>query len=122
MRIFTLDNTFGCYPEHTGSACGLHGRLALVQKLDELGIDYVEAGCPAAGGSAQRFFDRARTECNLTHTRLVASARLDAAGEPMERDEEIHSAIDAGTPTVVLSACWWHAGTSGFEEYCHRIA
>jgi hypothetical protein len=69
----------------------------------------------------QKFFDHARTECSLSHTRLVASARLDALTEAVKRDEEIQAVIDAGTPTVVLSACCWHAGTVGFEEYCRRI-
>jgi hypothetical protein len=122
MRIFTLDNTFGYNPRRAGLAYSLPDRLAIVQKLDDLGIDYVEAGCPAAAGSAQRFFDYARTGCNLAHTRLVALARIDAVREPMERDEDIHAAIDAGTPTVLLSACCWYAGMGGFEEYCRRIA
>jgi hypothetical protein len=122
MKIWTLDNTFGYDPRPAGLAYSLHDRLAIVRKLDELGIDYVEAGCPGAAGSIQRFFDHARTECNLARTRLVASARINAVREPMERDEEIHAAVEAGTPTVVLSAWSGYAGAGGSEEYCRRIA
>ena len=121
MRIFTLDNTFGYNPGHAGLTYSLHDRLALVRRFDALGIDYVEAGRPAGAGNIQKFFDYARTECGLSHTRLVATARLDEVRDFMEQDDELRAVIDAGAPAVALSACCWQAGMAGYTGYCRKI-
>ena len=121
MRVFTLDNTLGYNPGRAGLAFRLADRLAIVRKLDGLGINYVEAGCPGASEMARKFLAHAREECRPTTTRLVAVARLDAVRDALERDPEIEAVLAAGTPVVALSACSWHAGTIGFEEYCRRI-
>lgn len=121
MRIFTLDNTFGYNPGHAGLTYSLRDRLSLVRRFDALGIDYVEAGRPAGAGNIQKFFDHARTECGLGHTRLVATARLDDVRDVAERDDELRAVIDSGAPAVALSACCWHAGTAGYAGYCRKI-
>jgi 2-isopropylmalate synthase len=121
MRLFALDNTLGYNPGRAGLSFSLADKLAIVHKLDGLGIHYVEAGCPGAGGSARKFFDHARAECRLAHARLVALARLDAMQDALERDEEMLAVIEAAVPAVALSANCWHAGPDGFERYCRRI-
>jgi len=121
MRLFALDNTLGYNPGRAGLAFSLADKLAIVRKLDAVGIHYVEAGCPGAGGSARKFFTYARTECRLAHARLVALARLDAVQDALPCDEEILAVIQAAAPVVALSANCWHAGPDGFEPYCRRI-
>jgi 2-isopropylmalate synthase len=121
MRLFALDNTLGYNPGRAGLAFSLADKLAIVHKLDGLGIHYVEAGCPGAGGSARKFFTHARSECHLAHARLVALARLDAVQDALERDDEMLAVIEAAVPVVALSANCWHAGPDGFEQYCRRI-
>src|SRR5215469_1953777 len=56
MRVFTLDNTFGYNPGRADFPFSLADKAAIVQELDRLGIDYVEAGCPGAGNSAYKYF------------------------------------------------------------------
>lgn len=122
MRISALDHTLGHDPERHDLVFGLEDRLAIARRLDRLGIDYVEAGSPAADNTAREFFARARDECRFTHARLVASLRLDAVHEPLERDAAVQALLEAATPVVALSACCWHAGPIGLQEYCRRIA
>jgi 2-isopropylmalate synthase len=109
MRVFTLDNTFGYNPGRADFPFSLADKVAIVHELDRLGIDYVEAGCPGAGGNAQKYFAYARAERPPAHCRLVAVLRLDAVKEPFEQDGEVRVVIESGAPAIAVSACSWHA-------------
>ncbi len=122
MKIFVLDNTLGHTPGRAGSAFSVGEKLAIVQGLDGLGIEYVEIGCPAANRGVRRFLEHARAEGGLRHARLVASARLDSIRDTLECDHEMDALLAADTPAVVLSANCWHAGPGGFHDYCQKIA
>jgi len=122
MRVFTLDNTFGYNPGRADLPFSLADKMTIVGELDRLGIDYVDGGSPGADQRAAEFFARAHHECVLRHASLVASARLDAIRESLARDTGIQSVVDAGTPAVALSSCYWHAGPIGLQEHCRRIA
>lgn len=121
MRVSALDHTLGYSPERHDLIYTADDRLAIARRLDRLGIDYVEAGSPAADRRAREFFDRARQECRLQHAQLVASARMDAIREALSHDTGIQAVVDAATPVVALAGCCWHAGTIGLQEYCRRI-
>ena len=121
MRVSVLDHTLGHNPERQELYFSVDDRLAIARRLDRLGIDYVEAGCPAADRAAREFFARARAECRLQHARLVASLRLDAVRTALEKDAGIRALLDAGAPVAALSGCCWHAGPIGLQEYCRRI-
>jgi len=46
-------------------------KLLIAQKLDELGIDYIEGGWPGSNPKDKAFFERAR-DLRLTHAKLTA--------------------------------------------------
>jgi 2-isopropylmalate synthase len=121
MRVSALDHTLGHDPERQELIFTPDDRLAIARRLDRLGIDYVDAGCPSADRRAREFFERAHRECILQHASLVASARLDAIRESLTRDRGIQAVVDAATPVIALSSCCWHAGPIGLQEYCRRI-
>jgi 2-isopropylmalate synthase len=122
MRVSALDHTLGHDPERQELVFSADDRLATARRLDRLGIDYVDGGSPAADHRAREFFARAHQECVLRHASLVASARLEAVRECLDRDAGIQSVVDARTPAVALSSCYWHAGPIGLQEHCRRIA
>ena len=122
MRVSALDHTLGHDPERQELVFTADDRLAIARRLDRLGIDYVDAGCPAADRRAREFFERARHECILKHSSLVASARMDGIRESVARDTAIQAVLDAATPGIALSSCYWHAGPIGLQEFCRRIS
>lgn len=122
MRISALDHTLGHNPQRREVDFSVDARLAISRRLDRLGIDYLEAGCPSADPTAREFFARARTECHLWHGRLVASLGLDAIRGALDQDAGIGATLEAGTGVVAVSGCCWHAGPIGLQEYCGRIA
>jgi 2-isopropylmalate synthase len=121
MRVFALDNTFGHNPGRAGLSFSLADRLAIVQELDCLGIDYAEMGSPGASASVRKFFGYARTEFHPAQLRLAASARLAVVRDGVERDEEIQAAVDSGAPAVIVEASCWQICEGCYEEYCRRI-
>jgi len=121
MRVFTLDNTFGHNPGRASLSFSLADRLAIVQELDRLGIDYAEMGCPGASASVRKFFGYARTEFHPAHLRLAASVRLEAVRDAAERDEEIQAVVDSGATAAIVSASCWQVGAGCYEDYCRRI-
>lgn len=122
MRISALDHTLGHNPQRRELDFSVDTRLAICRRLDRLGIDYLEAGCPSADPTAREFFARARTGCHLWHGRLVASLGLDAIRGALDQDAAIGATLEAGTGVVAVSGCYWHAGPIGLQEYCGRIA
>lgn len=121
MRVSALDHTLGHDPERQGLIFTAEDRLAIVRRLDRLGIDYVDAGAPAADRRAREFFERAPNACRLKHAHLVASLRMDTIREDLARDAGVQAVVAVETPVVAISACYWHAGPIGLEEYCRRI-
>jgi 2-isopropylmalate synthase len=122
MRVAALEHTLGHNPERQDLIFTADDRLAIARRLDRMGIDYIDAGSPAADRRAREFFARAPKECRLRHAQLVASARLDLIREPLARDAAIQALVNAATPVVAVSGCCWHAGPIGLQEYCRRIA
>ena len=122
MKVSALDHTLGHDPERQHAQFSVDDRLAIARRLDRLGIDYVEAGCPHADPNVREFFARAPEECRLGHARLVASLRLDAVRAAFDQDATVHALLASGAPVVALSGCCWHAGPLGLQEYCRRIA
>ena len=121
MRVSALDHTLGHDPERQGLLFTADDRLAIVRRLDRLGIDYVDAGAPAADRRAQEFFERVPNACRLKHAHLVASLRMDTIREDLARDASVQAVTAIEAPVVAISGCYWHAGPIGLEEYCRRI-
>src|ERR1035438_4699842 len=72
MKIFTFDTTLRDGTQGESVSFSVDDKLLIAQKLDELGIDYIEGGWPGSNPKDKDFFARAQTELNLKHARLTA--------------------------------------------------
>lgn len=97
MRIFISDSTLCAAP------FSLEDKLRIARRLDGFGLDYIEAGRPAAPSGAE-FFARAR-ELRLAHARLTA--RGEVARRAAAQDPCLRALLEAGTPTVSVEADSW---------------
>ena len=71
MRIQTFDTTLRDGTQGEAVSFSVDDKLIIAQKLDELGIDYIEGGWPGSNPKDKEFFKRA-TELKLKHARLTA--------------------------------------------------
>jgi 2-isopropylmalate synthase len=81
-------------------------KLLVAQKLDELGIDYIEGGWPGSNPKDKEFFARAG-ELGLKHAKLTAFGATRLARNPVEEDRSVRALVEAGTPVVSIFGKSW---------------
>src|SRR5690349_18461808 len=106
MKIFTFDTTLRDGTQGESVSFSVDDKLLIAQKLDELGIDYIEGGWPGSNPKDKEFFDRAR-ELTLNHSRLTAFGSTRFAKNPVEEDRNVQALVEAGTPVVSIFGKTW---------------
>jgi 2-isopropylmalate synthase len=106
MRIFTFDTTLRDGTQGESVSYSVDDKLLIAQKLDELGIDYIEGGWPGSNPKDKEFFARAR-DLRLNHARLTAFGSTRFAKNPVHEDRNVRELVDAGTPVVAIFGKSW---------------
>lgn len=76
-------------------------KLNIIRILDDLGLDFIEAGNPFAGPAERAFFERARS-LSLKHAKLVAFGSTRRKNCTAEQDANLNSLLDAQTEYVAI--------------------
>lgn len=106
MRIFTLDTTLRDGSQGEAVSFSVDDKLLIAQKLDELGIDYVEGGWPGSNPKDKEFFERAQS-LEWKHARLTAFGSTRLARNPVGEDRNVQQLLAAGTPAVAIFGKSW---------------
>jgi 2-isopropylmalate synthase len=106
MKIFTFDTTLRDGTQGESVSFSADDKLIIAQKLDELGIDYIEGGWPGSNPKDKEFFLRAR-DMKLKHARIVAFGATRFARNPVEQDASVNALIESGTPVVSIFGKSW---------------
>ncbi len=106
MRVFTFDTTLRDGTQGEAVSFSAEDKLLIAQKLDELGIDYIEGGWPGSNPRDREFFTRAR-DLSFKHARLVAFGATRFAKKTVETDSSIQAILEAGTPVVSIFGKSW---------------
>ena len=106
MRIQTFDTTLRDGTQGEAVSFSVEDKLVIAQKLDELGIDYIEGGWPNSNPKDKEFFQRAR-DLKLKHARLTAFGSTRFAKNKVEQDPNVRALLDAETPTISIFGKSW---------------
>ena len=106
MRIFTFDTTLRDGTQGESISFSVDDKLLIAQKLDELGIDYIEGGWPGSNPKDKEFFARAK-KLVLKHARLTAFGATRFARNSVETDANVAELLDAETPAVSIFGKTW---------------
>jgi 2-isopropylmalate synthase len=106
MKIFTFDTTLRDGTQGEAVSFSVDDKLGIAQKLDELGIDYIEGGWPGSNPKDKEFFARAR-DLRLKHARLTAFGSTRFAKNPVDRDPNVRGLVEAGTPVISIFGKSW---------------
>jgi len=98
-RIYLYDTTLRDGAQTQGVDFSLADKRALALALDEIGIDYVEAGWPGANPSDTAFFANLPT---LSHAKTAAFGMTRRPGRLANSDEGLEAVLAPGTPAVCL--------------------
>lgn len=106
-RVEVFDTTLrdGCQLE--GISVTVEDKLRIAEQLDRLGLMWIEGGWPGANPKDEEFFQRARTELNLSSSKLVAFGSTRRAAGKVDSDPTLANLVAAGTGTVcIVGKCW----------------
>jgi len=106
MKIFTFDTTLRDGTQGESISFSVEDKLIIAQKLDELGIDYIEGGWPGSNPKDKEFFARA-VDLQLNHAKLTAFGSTRFAKNPVEEDRNVRALVEAGTPVVSIFGKTW---------------
>ena len=102
MSKFQLyDTTLRDGSQREGVSFSVVDKLHIAQKLDELGIQFIEGGWPGANPKDDEFFKRAR-ELNLSQAKLVAFGSTRRPKTKAEADVNLMALAGAGTEVVAI--------------------
>src|SRR5215472_16015927 len=106
MRIQTFDTTLCDGTQGEAVSFSLDDKLVIAQKLDELGIDYIEGGWPNSNPRDKELFRRA-TELKLNHARLVAFGSTRFSKNKVEQDPNVRALLEAESPSISIFGKSW---------------
>ena len=110
MKIFTFDTTLRDGTQGESVSFSVDDKMVIAQKLDELGIDYIEGGWPGSNPKDKEFFERAK-ELKLRHAKLTAFGATRFAKNPVEEDRNVAALVAANTPVISIFGKSWELHT-----------
>src|SRR3954454_13109982 len=101
MKVYTFDTTLRDGTQGESVSFSVEDKLVIAQKLDELGIDYIEGGWPGSNPKDKQFFERA-VELNFRHAKLTAFGSTRFARNTVDQDPNVRELVNAGTPVISI--------------------
>ncbi len=106
MKIFTFDTTLRDGTQGESVSFSVDDKLLVAEKLDELGIDYIEGGWPGSNPKDKEFFTRAK-RLRLKHAKLTAFGATRFSKNAVEKDANVAELLAAETPVVAIFGKTW---------------
>lgn len=105
-KIKIFDSTLRDGAQGHGISFSLEDKLKIVEVLDSIGIDYIEAGNPGSNPKDMEFFKEIHN-LELKKSQIVAFGSTRRKNIKPEDDKNIQSLIEAGTKTNVIFGKSW---------------
>src|SRR5271155_1707722 len=102
-RLYLFDTTLRDGAQTNGVDFTLADKLAIARMLDELGVDYVEAGYPGANPTDTKFFAEKRP----MHARVTAFGMTRRPGRSTSNDPGLAAVLDAEADAICFVAKSW---------------
>jgi 2-isopropylmalate synthase len=105
-KVMIYDTTLRDGSQAEGVSLSVEDKLRIAQKLDELGIDYIEGGWPSSNPKDMLFFKRIKGY-HLKHAKIAAFASTRNPRHPIEKDPNIQGLLEAETQAVTIFGKSW---------------
>ena len=104
--ISYFDTTLRDGTQGEGLSLSAEDKVRIAQRLDTLGIRYIEGGWPGSNPKDLEFFERAKS-ISFEHARIVAFGSTYRWGNEPETDPNLLALIQADTPAVSIFGKTW---------------
>ncbi|SDM14279.1 citramalate synthase [Halarsenatibacter silvermanii] len=104
--IEIFDTTLRDGTQQEGISYSTEDKIHITQKLDELGLDYVEGGWPGSNPKDIEYFEKVKS-LDLENTTVVAFGSTRRPGLSPEEDRNLEALINAGVEAVAIFGKSW---------------
>ena len=105
-KITILDSTLRDGAQGEGISFSVKDKIHICQALDELGIQYIEAGNPGSNPKDMEFFQEIQ-KISLKNAQVCAFGATRRKDTTCAQDAQLQSLLQAGTETVVIFGKSW---------------
>ena len=106
MRIEIYDTTLRDGAQGEGVSFSLVDKNNITNKLNALGVDFIEGGYPLSNPKDVAYFDQCRV-LNLTNSRICAFGMTRRRGLEAEQDEGMKALVATGASVITLVGKSW---------------
>ncbi len=104
--IQIYDTTLRDGTQREGISLSCDDKLRIAQRLDDLGVAYIEGGWPGSNPKDVEFFER-MGELNLKHAQITSFGATCRVGSKPEEDTNIQALLQADTPVCTVVGKSW---------------
>ena len=106
-QVNIYDTTLRDGSQLEGISLTVDDKLRIAEQLDRLGVAFIEGGWPGANPKDDEFFERAKTELDLSTSTFVAFGSTRRAKGKVDSDQTLSNLVAAGTEVVcIVGKCW----------------
>jgi 2-isopropylmalate synthase len=105
-KIEIYDTTLRDGAQSEEISFSVEDKLRITQKLDELGIHYIEGGYPGSNPRDAEYFKKA-SKLHLENSKLVAFGSTHKPKKKAAQDETMKALVEAGTPIITIFGKTW---------------
>jgi len=106
-QVDIYDTTLRDGSQLEGISLTVDDKLRIAEQLDRLGVAFIEGGWPGANPKDDEFFERAKTELDLSTSTFVAFGSTRRAKGKVDSDQTLTNLVAAGSEVVcIVGKCW----------------
>ncbi|MFD3157241.1 citramalate synthase [Haloimpatiens sp. FM7330] len=105
-KVYIYDSTLRDGAQAQGISFSVKDKIKIAQKLDEMGVDYIEAGNPSSNSKDMEFFKKVK-ELNFENSKLCAFGSTRRPNIKVEDDTALKELLKAEVNTVAIFGKTW---------------
>lgn len=104
--VLIFDTTLRDGTQGEGISLSVEDKLKIAQRLDKLGVHYIEGGWPGSNGKDIEFFHRAK-ELKLTNAKITAFGSTRRKLSSAETDPNLNRLVESGVEVATIFGKSW---------------
>jgi 2-isopropylmalate synthase len=105
-KVYIFDTTLRDGTQGEGVSLSVEDKMKIAQKLDELGVHYIEGGWPGSNNKDIEFFERARS-LKLKHAKITAFGSTRRKGITAQEDANLRKILESGVSVATIFGKSW---------------
>lgn len=105
-KVFVYDTTLRDGTQGEGISLSVEDKYKITQKLDALGVDYIEGGWPGSNPKDMEYFERVQN-LTLKHAKITAFTSTRRSGLKAEEDKNLQAILMSNISTVAVFGKTW---------------